>query len=92
MSGIYDDSPPLTRRQKKRRRGLSTVWKIIHTMWMSLVAVIPTWIFVGLRTLLSPEGFWQEIVVSALGIIALGSIQIFFLVALIFMLMQVWSD
>jgi O-antigen ligase len=67
-------------------------WQIIYTAIGSLIAFIPVYIFLFLRYLLSPTGFWQKLAFGALGIWLLGSIQLILLISLAVWLWFVWTD
>ncbi len=56
-----------------------------------LVALIPLWIFLLARLLFQPEGFWQNLVLTGLGIWLMGAIQLVFLVVLMFVLIAIWE-
>ncbi|KPJ85444.1 hypothetical protein AMJ57_03060 [Parcubacteria bacterium SG8_24] len=58
----------------------------------TLIALIPTWLYILARLLLEPDGFWQEVVVLGLGVWVLGGIQIMLLIFLIYFLVSMWSD
>lgn len=46
-------------------------------VWLATTALcwIPLWLFLAARWIMSPEGFWQELVLGAIGIWVLGSVQ-----------------
>ena len=46
---------------------------VIFVVW--LVALTPTWLYLGIRFLLGPEGFWQNLVLFGIGALILGSLQ-----------------
>lgn len=56
------------------------------------IALIPFWFFCLVKTLLSPEDFWQKFAVYAAGICILGVIQIIFLFVGIIVLLAIWTD
>jgi hypothetical protein len=45
------------------------------------IALIPTWLYLIVRFLLNPEGFWQEFFLLGLGLYVLGTIQLFMALA-----------
>lgn len=71
---------------------METLVKLLISFVSVLVAGIPTWVWLLTRTLLEPDGFWQELVVIGLGVWVLGGLQIFFLILLLFWLIAVWTD
>ena len=62
---------------------------------LSLVAALfcltPTWIFLGIRRLADPEGFWQELAVGIIGYVVLGGFQVLCLVGFVFALVLIWG-
>lgn len=56
-----------------------------------VLALVPTWFFLVARSLLSPEGFWQEVFVFGVGLYFLGGLQIFLAIALLFVLAAIWT-
>lgn len=70
--------------------------KIIIRIGLSLVATvfapIPVWLFLGMRSMLSPEGFLQNFFVFGLGVWFLGGLQILLAIGWIFALFVIWSD
>lgn len=67
----------------------------LRVLWSILAIVVcawPTEVFLIVRYLASPEGFWQELFLAGLGMWVLGSAQLVFLVLAIFWLLLVWED
>ena len=56
----------------------------------TLVALIPFWIFLGIKAVASPEGFWQNTVLLGIGVYFLGGIQFFLLALLAIYLSFLW--
>ncbi len=71
---------------------MDTLIKIGISLISVVVAGVPTWIWLLARTLLEPEGFWQEVVVLGLGVWVLGGLQILALIFLIWWLVAVVWD
>ncbi|MBU1178754.1 hypothetical protein KKB69_00195 [Patescibacteria group bacterium] len=55
------------------------------------IAGIPFWLFLGARSMLSPEGFLQNFFVFGAGMYFLGVFQFLFFVGWIFVLVFIWS-
>jgi len=59
-------------------------------IWM--IALIPTWIFICIRWLINPEGFWQELALIVAAFIVMGWLQgillIFCIYATIFLISE----
>lgn len=66
--------------------------KIGATLLSIVIALIPLWIFLGIKAIASPEGFWQNTVLLGIGMYFLGSIQFLLLIALLVFLYSVWND
>ena len=64
--------------------------KLFWSAIAAILALIPTWIFLGLRYLLSPEGFVENLLMFGFGYWALGSIQFIALVILLIVLYFIW--
>ena len=64
--------------------------------YFSSIAVVlvhmPIWIYLLVKYLLSPEGFWQNLVLLGLGVWLLGIIQVALWVILLFLLIGIWAD
>jgi uncharacterized membrane protein len=54
------------------------------------ICLVPTWIYLLARLLLSPNGFWQEFVVFGLGVYLLGFAQFLLALILIWFLWHLW--
>lgn len=63
-------------------------WSLISIF----LCLIPLWIFLGVRALLNPTGFWQNFVLYGAGIYILGAAQIGLILILIFVLISIWID
>ena len=66
----------------------------IFAVWLTFTALVvalwPTWLFLFLRAMLSPVGFWQNFILTGLGLYFLESIQLvmlFFFVVFSLMLL-----
>ena len=59
---------------------------------MAVVALIPVWLYIGSRILLSPEGFWQELILGVVAAVILGSIQVVCIIVYVLMLVNVVWD
>lgn len=54
------------------------------------IAGIPTWVWLTIRYLAEPNGFWQEAVVFGLGLYVLGAAQIGLLVIAVIISVIMW--
>jgi hypothetical protein len=54
--------------------------KIMLIVLTWVVCLIPVWIYLIGRGALHPQGFWQELAAAGLGLIVLGSVQVFLFV------------
>lgn len=69
----------------------TTFFRILHTAFALLVCAWPVWMYLGVRHLAAPEGFWQEMFLVGIGIWALGSLQVLFLAIAIVWVLFVWD-
>lgn len=46
-----------------------------------IAALIPTWIYLGLWSLMGPEGFWQVLAMLAVGAVVFLGMQVVLLIA-----------
>jgi len=56
-----------------------TVAKVIFTIAIMTVALIPTWIYLTIRWLTQPDDFWQEFAIFAVCGLAIGWLQVIML-------------
>ena len=66
--------------------------RILLQVIVVLITPIPLWIFMGVRGILNPTGFWQNLVVSGLGLYFLGTAQLFMLVLGIIASVIIWIE
>ena len=66
--------------------------KFAVSVGVLLVGFIPLWIYLGVRALANPDGFWQELIFSAVAAYFLIGIQIIALVFIIVALIAIWAD
>ncbi|HXV26485.1 MAG TPA: hypothetical protein VD862_00425 [Candidatus Paceibacterota bacterium] len=65
--------------------------KSVLSFLVFVVCGIPAWIFLGARALLEPEGFWQNLAVTGLGVWILGGFQFFGIILFIAALVSLWT-
>ena len=73
---------------------MSVTIRLFIQFWAVVIALIPTWLFLGLRALLDPssEGFWAELVVATIGLVAFGGMQVLFIFLLVlFSVTVIWD-
>ncbi len=56
------------------------------------VALIPVWIFLLVKHMFEPHGFWQNLALAGIGVWILGLFQVGLLVLAIFLLWYVWFE
>jgi hypothetical protein len=66
--------------------------KLIISIVAFLLTLVPVWLYLLIRHLFSPEGFWQNFVLMALMILSLWPIQIFLLIVFLKCLTIIWFD
>lgn len=64
---------------------------VLSAVWFS-AAMTPVWIYLVARFLLSPEGFWQNLLLFGVGVYILGWLQLILSVALVLVLVVIWFD
>ena len=71
---------------------MKTLIKLGFSVLATAVALIPLWFFLLVKTLLSPEGFWQKFVVYGTGTYLLCFIQLILCSIWILVLIAIWED
>lgn len=66
--------------------------KFIVTVLLVALSFTPTWIFLLVRNLLDPHGFWQKFLVLGVGVYFLGGLQIICLIVVIALTVVLWMD
>jgi hypothetical protein len=66
--------------------------KFILQVIVFLMCLIPTWIFLILKAILSPIGFVQIFLVYGLGLYLFGAIQLVLLAVLIAISIEIWTS
>lgn len=69
-----------------------TFIKIMYSIIITVIGLIPLWIFLLIFFLLEPQGFWQNIITYGVGIYFLGGIQFILLFFIIFLIFKLWVD
>ena len=64
--------------------------KLMKTFVWTGIFFVPTWIFLLIRMLMSPEGYWQELALGIVGLWVLGGFQLLALIILLIVLAGVW--
>ena len=71
---------------------MTTAEKIIITIGTIIMAFIPTYLFIFFKEALNPNGFWQRIVVYALGAWVLGGIQLVLVLIAGYLIYEYWHE
>jgi len=69
--------------------------KLLVSIAVTVLAFMPTWIYLRTNYLLAPQGFWQKLVLASVGICCLGGLQIILFIcwlAVLFMVWVVWGN
>lgn len=64
--------------------------RLALSLGVTVLALIPTWIWLFMYWALSPDSFWARLLTVGLGMVALGSIQLIALVILVIVLFAIW--
>jgi hypothetical protein len=70
----------------------SAFWKTLAILVCGAVALIPFWFWLLCYAVLSPDGFWQKLVVYGVGLYFLGVIQFVLLVIFIVVALYIIVD
>jgi hypothetical protein len=65
--------------------------KIRNTALVTLGCYIPLWIYLFLRFIFNPEGFWQNFVLFGVGLYIFGGLQIILIVVWLLFLVAIWE-
>lgn len=71
---------------------MQTLKRLLYSAIGAGIGFIPLWIFLFAKNALNPEGFWEKLAVTGLGIVALGGIQLFLFIVLCWLLYTVWTS
>lgn len=74
-----------------RRSDDSLFYKIVISIFAVLIGSIPFDIWYGIKSLLGPVGFWQNLIIVGAGFYFFGIIQLVFIVFTIIFLADVWK-
>lgn len=69
----------------------SRKWKLLMQKWFFTIvgfvfAILPTLFWFFVKSVLAPDGFWQQFAVYGLGLFFLGGLQIVMLIMYLFLL------
>jgi hypothetical protein len=67
------------------------IGKIFCSFIIAIICFIPVWFFLGGRSFLSPEGFFQEFFIFGIGLYFLGFAQLCLLGVFIFLMVSIWA-
>jgi hypothetical protein len=59
---------------------LAVLVKALATIVVGALALSPTWIYLGIKNMLDPQGFWQNFVLIGAGFWILGGLQILLII------------
>lgn len=71
---------------------LEFLGKTAASVAVGLIGLIPTWMYLGARQLLSPEGFFSEFFVFGVGVWLLGGAQLILFAIVGMCLMIIWGE
>jgi len=60
----------------KRPAFQNSIFKVIVIVVVWIIALVPTWFFIFIWWLASPEGFWQVLAFTAVGLFFCGGFQL----------------
>ncbi len=71
---------------------MNTFGKILWSLLVAVIGLIPVWLYLIARMLLTPNGFWQELVLAGISLWVLGSIQVILFIGLLILLFAIWNE
>lgn len=66
--------------------------KFFVSIVVFLLAFLPVWVYLLIRHLISPTGFWQNLALIIVMLLSLWPIQLFLLIILLKCLVVIWFD
>lgn len=66
--------------------------KFVLSALIAALSLTPFWIFLLVKNLLDPHGFWQKFLVLGVGVYFLGGLQIICLCAAIAATWMIWTE
>lgn len=71
---------------------MNTLGKILWSLVVLAIGLVLVWIYLAVRLLLTPNGFWQELVLVGLGVWVLGFVQLIFGFVALLLIFSIWKD
>ena len=65
--------------------------KIAFSLILSVICLLPFWLYLLIKLIFAPEGFWQNIFLVGIGVYFLGAIQLALLAILAALLFAIWK-
>ena len=86
--------PRKTRYQRKVHMHVFIIrlWGVLFSVVSLAAALSPVWIYLVVRIMANPNGFWQELALGVAGFWIMGMVQLAFLVVWIMYIIFYWSD
>ncbi len=66
--------------------------RFLWSLLVLVVALIPTWLYLGIRFLMEPDGFWQEMAVAGCGLLFLGGVQFILAIIGVAVCFTIWTE
>lgn len=79
-------------KRTRAKRLKEFIGKLGVSVFGAAVALLPTWLFLLIRHFMSPVGFWQNLILTGVGLYFLGFIQFCLIIGLIAFLVPIWSE
>lgn len=70
---------------------MQTIFKILGSAVIAIIALIPAEIWFGIYKLVEPDGFWQKLVIVGIGFWVLGLLQLAFFIVGCSAMMAYWE-
>ncbi len=65
--------------------------KIAFSLILFVICLLPFWLYLLIKLIFAPEGFWQNIFLVGIGVYFLGAIQLALLAILAALLFAIWK-
>ena len=90
ISGLGYDRNRNERESEKRKLKLFFA-NIFWTITIFFLANTFVWLYLGIKSFLNPQGFWQNLFLLGFGTFIMGSFQVIFWVVGLVLIVKIWT-
>lgn len=76
----------------RKNRIKDVLINLLLTVLAAAIGGLPFWSYLFMRSMLTPQGFWQNFFLLGFGLYVLGAAQIVFLILFFVALYVIWGD